>query len=1217
MKTKTTNILSLKKCPVSGFPITTNTRWKYIASDNSCSIEMAVIGDNILYELPTGIVNEKANEWFVKTADTIITKHFGDSTFFIIFDYSKFRNANLHSKKIFFKWLLSHSEHVGLITVFGLNKLVKLTVMIGHYISEKSELLKITDSYSSSIKTIIENKTDNKVGTETKSTHVSKIVGYLNRMTWTNDLKQKIPVLPLEDPFASIFASVAANQENLRSLEKDIAKAKLELEKSLKEKEKSLAELKDNELVMLSIMEDVQNQEANTKKALDQAHLIMKGANIGWWDWNIPLNTVRYNDIYAKNLGYKLSNIGTNREWWESKIHPDDFEKTKQDFQTYLRGDTEYYQSKYRLKTKEGVWKWFANFGQIASRDSENRAVRMLGISKDIDIEETAKQALEQSEEYFRTIIENTIDAITVIDINGKIIFQSESAKKILGYTNEESINTLSFSNVHPDDKKQLIIHMNEILQKPNNIAEIKARIFHKDGSIIHIQGTAKNTLHSPAIKGIIINYRDVTERIKSYSLINKLSTAIEQTDNTVVITDAEGIIEYINPQFTKKTGYTAEEVIGKNPRILNSGLQSMMYYVSMWDTIKSGKTWHGEFHNIKKNGELFWEQVTISPIKEEGEIVNFLAIKQDITKQKQLEQKQNEDRYLLKQRLNYISFTNELSAKFINISGHKLKEAINDLLKITSQFTNTDRASLFLIPDDKEIIVLSHEWCNMNAKPHKGIFDSIKLNDVGNLMECLLKGENYQIHASELNDSLTDNYEMHLLDLLGIKSSFNIPIIIKDILQGFISFDTVAENTRWTTENKDSFELCKIIITNTIERIQSEQSLIIEKEKAEESNRLKTSFLNNMSHEIRTPLNGILGFLDIVADPEIEPEEKEEYIEIINRNSQRLITTVTDIIDISKIEAGQIEVNKTKMSINKLIDELYLQFIEEAKSKNIEFTIHTSFSDHQDTLFTDIHKINSILSNLVKNALKYTEKGKITLGYHTKTNKGSRLLEFYVEDTGVGIPQHRIEAIFNRFEQADISNTRAIDGSGLGLAISKAYAKMLDGEIFVSSEENVGSRFAFTLPYKKEGSPKPAKEKTHKRKTKYESFKNLIVLIAEDEEINNLYFKVILKNIFKETIYVKTGQQAIAMTLERPEINLILMDIKMPDTNGYEASKAIRKTNKDVIIIAQTAHGFTGDKEKAMKSGCDDYISKPMDKDDLFDMIDKHFETDNYLISL
>ena len=1205
---KTEHILSLKKCPISGLAITTNPRWKYLAKDNSCNIELAVIGDNILYELPIGTINEEANEWFLKKADEIIIKHFKDNAFFIIFDYSKFKTANFQSKKIFFKWLLSHSDQINFITVFGVNKLIKMSVMIGHHISEKSEKLIIKDSYSSSIKAILENRIKNNTEKKTKTSPLDEIVGYLHKMVWSNNLKQKIPVLPPKDPFASVFVSVAAVQENLRAAENDLKKTKLELERTLQEKNKSLKELKDNELVMLSIMEDIQNQEANTQQALDQARLIMKGASIGWWDWDITSNSRKYNDIFAKNLGYKSSEIDPTQKWWDSKIHPEDVEQEKINLQNHIIGDTKYYKSKYRLKTKEGVWKWFTDFGQAVKRDSENRAIQMVGILKDIDVEEASKLALKQSEEYFRTIIEKNIDAITVMDGNRKILFHSESAKKILGYKNEEISNKLSFSNVHPDDKKQLIIQMEDLLLQHEKVTRIKFRILTKDKSIIHIEGTAKNMLNSPAIKGIIINYRDVTEQMTSYTLINKLSTAIEQNPNSILITDTEGNIEYTNPQFSKTTGYTADEVIGKNPRILNSGLHPMMYFVNMWDTIKSGETWHGEFHNIKKNGMLFWEQVTVTPIKEEGKIINFLSIKQDITKQKQLEQKQNENRHLLKQRLNYISFTNELSTKFINISSNKLKKAIYDLLKITSEFTNTDRASLFLISDDKKTLVLSHEWCNENAKPHKGIFESIDLNDVENLMHSLLKGKNYHINTSHLKVTTPNSSELHLLEILNIKSSYNIPIIINDTFHGFISFDSTTIENDWTTDNKNSFKLCNIIITNTIERIKSEQTLIIQKEKAEESNRLKTSFLNNISHEIRTPLNGILGFLDIVADPEIEDEEKKEYIEIINKNSYRLITTITDIIDISKIEAGQIEVFNTSISISKIINELYLQFDQEARSKNIEFITHTPILNNQDDIFTDVHKINVILGNIVKNALKYTEKGKITLGYNTKIHKGSHLLEFYVEDTGVGIPKHRIHAIFNRFEQADISSTRAIDGSGLGLAISKAYAEMLEGEISVNSKEGVGSRFVFTIPYKKEESLNPTKTIINKPKTKYENFKNLVVLVAEDEEINILYFNVILNNIFKETIYVKTGHQAINMILERPEIDLILMDIKMPDINGYEASHEIKKTNKDVIIIAQTAHGLKGDKEKALKSGCDDYISKPIDKDDLFDIIDQHF---------
>jgi len=386
-----------------------------------------------------------------------------------------------------------------------------------------------------------------------------------------------------------------------------------------------------------------------TEKAKEQFETIINGADLGWWDLDIPSGNEVYNEILAKNLGYKLNEIKPHIKWWEDKIYPSDSKQVLEDLQKHLDGKTECYNNKHRLKTKSGEWKWFSDYGKVVERDKAGKAIRMIGVLRNIDMEERAAQALleskeklRQSEEYHRTLIQNSIDAIGVIDGKGKIIFQSESAAKILGYETAERCGENIESIIHPDDKKRIMKQIAAIVPKYGLIEKMNTRAVHKDGSIRNIEGTARNMLHLPEIKGIILNYRDVTERIEANKLISKLSTAVEQTGNTIMITDIEGNIEYTNPQFTKITGYTAAEALGKNPRILNAGTQPKEYYTDMWLTIQTGEVWRGEFHNKTKKGLLYWESVVITPIKENDEIINFLAIKQDITEQKN-EHEQNE----------------------------------------------------------------------------------------------------------------------------------------------------------------------------------------------------------------------------------------------------------------------------------------------------------------------------------------------------------------------------------------------------------------------------------------------------------------------------------------------------------------------------------------------------------------------------------------------
>lgn len=313
------------------------------------------------------------------------------------------------------------------------------------------------------------------------------------------------------------------------------------------------------------------------------------------------------------------------------------------------------------------------------------------------------------------------------------------------------------------------------------------------------------------------------------------------------------------------------------------------------------------------------------------------------------------------------------------------------------------------------------------------------------------------------------------------------------------------------------------------------------------------------------------------------------------------MLDTINDIVDISKLEAGQVEVVNTEISVTQILSEQFNFFLPEAKSKGLELIYIPMLSAADADIITDKHKLEGILTNLIKNAIKYTEKGRITLGCSIQKENKTDVLEFSVKDTGIGIPSNRIEAIFNRFEQADIEDTRVYEGSGLGLTISKSYVEMLGGKIWVSSKVGEGSSFFFRIP---RILPQNTLRKSHmsREKEQQSSFKKLSLIVAEDDETSLRLFKAIFKSIFKNIIYAKTGQETISQLRENPNTDIILMDINMPGMNGYNATREIRKFNRDVIIIAQTAYGLSGDREKAIDAGCNDYITKPIKKEELFD---------------
>jgi signal transduction histidine kinase len=411
-----------------------------------------------------------------------------------------------------------------------------------------------------------------------------------------------------------------------------------------------------------------------------------------------------------------------------------------------------------------------------------------------------------------------------------------------------------------------------------------------------------------------------------------------------------------------------------------------------------------------------------------------------------------------------------------------------------------------------------------------------------------------------------------------------------------------------------------ELVIANKELAFQNEEKekraaeLVIAKMNAEESNRLKSAFLANMSHEIRTPMNGILGFAELLKDTKLKHNDQQEYIKIIEESGKRLLNIINDIIDVSKIEVGLMKTDIKESNINKQIEYIYTFFKPEVEAKGMKLFFKNALPEKEAYIKTDREKLFAILSNLVKNAIKYSNEGFIEFGYVLKTGSDSTIqsqnkeLEFFVKDTGIGIPKKRQEAIFERFIQGDVEDIHAKQGAGLGLTISKSHVEMLGGKIWLESEEGKGSTFYFTIPYNKILEEKKVAEKVVIDKEIANHEKKMKILIAEDDLISKLFINKAIQPFSKEIINVSNGVDAVAACLNNKDIDLVLMDIKMPIMEGYEASREIRQFNKDVIIIAQTAYGLSGDKDKSLNAGFTDYITKPINKSELESLMKKYF---------
>jgi len=436
-----------------------------------------------------------------------------------------------------------------------------------------------------------------------------------------------------------------------------------------------------------------------------------------------------------------------------------------------------------------------------------------------------------------------------------------------------------------------------------------------------------------------------------------------------------------------------------------------------------------------------------------------------------------------------------------------------------------------------------------------------------------------------------------------GYASIALIPIKSKHNIIGLIHLNDKKQD-RFSPVIIEILEGITSNIGESLMRKQTEVELKKAKEKAEESDRLKSAFLANMSHEIRTPMNGILGFADLLKEPHLSDQKQQYYINIIEKSGARMLNIINNIVSISKIESGTMETYISETNINEQIEYIHTFFKPEAEQKKIDLIYKNTLPDSAVYINSDREKLYGILTNLVKNAIKFTDKGSIEIGYNLKNG----YLVFYVKDTGIGVPLGRQEAIFERFIQADTEDQRAFQGAGLGLSISKAYVEMLGGKMWLESKVGVGSTFYFTIPYNN--------TKTHKE-ILINDFTDinetidkgkLRILIVEDDETSDHYITTKLRNFSKEILHASNGIKAVEICQNNPDIDLILMDINMPEMNGFEATRQIRRFNKVVVILAQTAYALKGDREKALDAGCNNYLPKPIDGKVLMELMKKYF---------
>ncbi|PLW95874.1 MAG: hypothetical protein C0593_13140 [Marinilabiliales bacterium] len=863
--------------------------------------------------------------------------------------------------------------------------------------------------------------------------------------------------------------------------------------------------------------------------------------------------------------------------------------------------------------------------------DQEENPLYFLTYINDITkLEKSEKELLvahkiaEDNESKYRLIAENTSDGIFVTNKEGKIIYVSKSYVNQLGYTKNEDVGRGPdeiYNIIHPEDRDNLFKSIYKAIEEKKESFKYTFRVKHKKGHYIWREDNARFQFdeHGEHQQSIVI-CRDITDQInrqeeiktqlKFSEALNEIAEVIIQNNNTGELLDntnriiAEtldvdrtliyrisfkenqifALAEWIRKGYEDieptKDNYSLDLYKVPFTRILNTKKHLSSHFDDIDPVYKQDNS-HILLHQKFKIKSLLWYPFAF----DDNEFYVF-TLNQILQKREWsvIELKfMNSVARQVTIALMKIKFLEEKKAyeAALENSNKKLKKAVKTA-KENQELTNK------LIATVPDIIVRT----NLEG-------DIIFVNDALSKTFPFLKKDHVlgmnmrSFIAEEDKQRIEENTKLMFETPLGVQE-YKMQAGGDITYEISVNGDVVRDSLGWP-------QGMVYILRDITSLKEKEKKLKIALEKAKESDRLKSAFLSNMSHEIRTPMNGIMGFTQLLKEPALSGEEKENYIDIIEKSGQRMLGTINDIISISRIESGQDEISYEITDINKVLQEQFEFFETEAGKKGLQFSYDSSLSQDVSQIMTDKRKLENVLTNLIKNAIKFTSKGSITFGC-TKL-KEKETLEFFVKDTGIGIPENRIDAIFNRFEQADIEDTQVFEGSGLGLAISKAYIEMLNGEISVKSSVNKGSVFSFTIPYVTANDI--ANEQTHlSHEDSSEPLEDLKIIIAEDDEYSIEYFRSILESTFKELIFTKTGRQTIEAFHNNPDTDIILMDIKMPDINGYDATRKIREEGKNVIIIAQTAFGFEEDESKAMSAGCNGYISKPIKKDALFKLI-------------